>query len=546
MTPPTVPSSANYGVDFAIITALEKEAKAVVSRLENRDTKRFEDRNIRTYHCGTIPIQEAGRSYRVVVVLLPSMGEISAANAVTDTIADWNPRFVLMVGIAGGFAQDDLDLGDVVVADQVVGYDYGKVVKGGIKPRDRVYPASALLLERVRNFWDEAWVRQVNTPRPGNAHRDASKLFVGPIASGNKVIASAKFREQLLKRWSKLIAVEMEAEGVYAAVFDRPQIRGTLVIRGISDMADERKGDAWQVYAANAAAAFAVEFLKSGPVEPLPAQAAAPGPPVVPEDDLLLVQRQLANARDNLRLIQERKAEFVFSTDVPLQLVKEERRWLDEIAELERRLALSTVARPSGGPPPGMRSAAPGARGQGPGAGQPGGGAQDSRGDEVSSAGRGGGGEVGGGGGMPHPTVFISYSHKDEEWKDRLVTHLGVLQQQGLLEVWDDRRIGAGEDWQPEIEKAIAAARVAILLISANFLTSKFILGEEVPRLLERRSKEGLRVFPVIVKPCAWQQVKWLARMQARPKDGKPLSGGSDYQIDADLAAIAAEVHRLL
>jgi tetratricopeptide (TPR) repeat protein len=143
---------------------------------------------------------------------------------------------------------------------------------------------------------------------------------------------------------------------------------------------------------------------------------------------------------------------------------------------------------------------------------------------------------------MTQPTVFISYSHKDEGWKDRLATHLGVLQSQNLLDVWDDRRIETGTDWYPEIEAAMAAAGVAVLLISANFLTSKFILGEEVPRLLERRSKEGLRIFPIIVKPCAWQQVKWLARIQARPRDGRPLSGGSDYQIDADLAAIAEEI----
>jgi len=53
---------------------------------------------------------------------------------------------------------------------------------------------------------------------------------------------------------------------------------------------------------------------------------------------------------------------------------------------------------------------------------------------------------------MSNPTVFISYSHKDEEWKDRLVSHLGVLQQEGLLDIWEDRRIAAGDDWYDEIE----------------------------------------------------------------------------------------------
>jgi len=260
---------ARHEVDFAIITALEIEAKAVVSRLKDRTVKRFEDKDIRTYHCGTVPIPGTDQRYRVVVITLPSMGTISAANAVTDTIVHWNPRYVLMVGIAGGIPQDDLDLGDVVVAEQVVGYDYGKITDKGIKPRDRVYPASALLLDRVRNFWDDSWAEQVGVNRPVNAKRPRSKLFVGPVASGDKVIASIEFREQLLTHWPKLIAVEMESEGVFAAAFDRPQIPATLVIRGICDMADERKSDEWQEYAANAAAAFVVSFLKSVPVEPL-------------------------------------------------------------------------------------------------------------------------------------------------------------------------------------------------------------------------------------------------------------------------------------
>ncbi|MBM3235730.1 toll/interleukin-1 receptor domain-containing protein [Candidatus Poribacteria bacterium] len=147
---------------------------------------------------------------------------------------------------------------------------------------------------------------------------------------------------------------------------------------------------------------------------------------------------------------------------------------------------------------------------------------------------------------MSKPTVFISYSHKDEDWKDRLVTQLGVLKEEGILDLWDDRRIEAGEDWYQKIQEAMNAASVAILMVSANFLTSKFILNEEVPRLLERREKEGMRVFPVIVKPCAWKRVKWLARMQLRPKDGNPLSAGDEHQIDVDLAAIAEEVAAII
>ena len=142
--------------------------------------------------------------------------------------------------------------------------------------------------------------------------------------------------------------------------------------------------------------------------------------------------------------------------------------------------------------------------------------------------------------------IFISYSHKDNAWKDRLVTHLQVLQTQELLSIWHDSQIRAGGEWYQEIETALNEAGAAILLVSANFLTSDFILQEEVPRLLERRAKEGTKIFPLIVTPCAWEEVAWLGKFQVRPQEGRPLSGGTDHQIDADLTAFVKEVTRIL
>ena len=73
--------------DFVIITALEKEAKAIVKRLEGQRVIRFEKRDIRTYRCGTVQVQGATGVYRVVVLLLPQMGNVEAANAVTDAMS---------------------------------------------------------------------------------------------------------------------------------------------------------------------------------------------------------------------------------------------------------------------------------------------------------------------------------------------------------------------------------------------------------------------------------------------------------------------------
>lgn len=141
--------------------------------------------------------------------------------------------------------------------------------------------------------------------------------------------------------------------------------------------------------------------------------------------------------------------------------------------------------------------------------------------------------------------VFISYSHEDEKWKDRVVKQLGVLAHEGKLEVWDDRRIAGGDDWFPEIEEAIRICDVALLLISAAFLTSKFILGKEIPPILERRVKAGVRVIPVILSPCAWTHVSWLKGIQARPIDGKALSSMTRNKAELALSALAEEVLQL-
>jgi hypothetical protein len=143
------------------------------------------------------------------------------------------------------------------------------------------------------------------------------------------------------------------------------------------------------------------------------------------------------------------------------------------------------------------------------------------------------------------PKVFISYSHRNEDWKKRLVKQLRVLAGCGL-EVWNDRDIAAGDDWLPAIEGVLGQCDCALLLISADFLTSAFILRQEVPALLERRRQQGVRVIPVIVEPCPWDRIPWLEPIQARPTDGKPLALMEKPQAEAALAALAGEVHDLL
>ena len=143
---------------------------------------------------------------------------------------------------------------------------------------------------------------------------------------------------------------------------------------------------------------------------------------------------------------------------------------------------------------------------------------------------------------MVQPAVFVSYSHKDEAWKDRLVSHLRVLEYEGALDVWDDRRIAGGDDWRQEIETALRKATVAVLIVSKDFLTSRFIREQELTTILAGRKEGRLKVIPLIAEPCAWQQVGVLRGIQARPRDGHALSAAASHEVDAHLAALAVEI----
>jgi TIR domain len=119
--------------------------------------------------------------------------------------------------------------------------------------------------------------------------------------------------------------------------------------------------------------------------------------------------------------------------------------------------------------------------------------------------------------------VFISYSHKDTKYLERLHTHLAMYERNGLVDIWDDKKIAVGADWREEIKKALEETKVAVLLVSADFLASKFIAENELPPLLDAARAGGAKIFSVILRPCAFEDTP-LYRYQAVNSPSNPLS----------------------
>lgn len=99
--------------------------------------------------------------------------------------------------------------------------------------------------------------------------------------------------------------------------------------------------------------------------------------------------------------------------------------------------------------------------------------------------------------------IFISYSHKDKTWLDRLQVHMKALGNIGIsVNYWDDTQIKAGDISLQQIADNLNTASIAILLVSTDFLASDFVMNQEVPKLLENAQQRGVRIIPFIIAPC--------------------------------------------
>jgi hypothetical protein len=139
------------------------------------------------------------------------------------------------------------------------------------------------------------------------------------------------------------------------------------------------------------------------------------------------------------------------------------------------------------------------------------------------------------------PRIFLSYAHEDRHEKDALMAQLAPLERQSLISTWSDEKIGPGEEWLKAIDRALDSAAVGVLLVSASFLDSDFILSKEVPKLLARHANDT-ELYPIIIKPCAWRAIDWLKRLQVRPLDGEPVWRDNGRYAERDLAEIALEL----
>jgi tetratricopeptide (TPR) repeat protein len=142
--------------------------------------------------------------------------------------------------------------------------------------------------------------------------------------------------------------------------------------------------------------------------------------------------------------------------------------------------------------------------------------------------------------------LFISYSHRDDAWRRKLDVHLSQLRRERVFDIWHDRCLVAGERWETAIDERLADADVVLLLVSADFLDSRYAYGVEMTQAFEQSKQGRTRVVPVILHDCEWNSPDSpLGKLQALPRNGVAISSMPARKVPTALTQVAQGLRKL-
>ena len=233
-------------VDVVILTVLPEEYGRICYQISDLGSPSDigSAPNLYAWQFGNVFCSEFNGSYKVAVGMIGRAGTTESALAAREAVQLLGPRYIFFSGIAGGLPDPkEIDahpkLGDVVIADVIYGYEYGKMDKK-FKPRaNSTYRTDQALLNGARAYAiSDGWRKRIKVASPAECIPEVVRV---EIASGDKVIdnPSSQFFKQVLKAWPKLKVVEMEGAGVASAIEQAQSLGNTvgfMMIRGISDL----------------------------------------------------------------------------------------------------------------------------------------------------------------------------------------------------------------------------------------------------------------------------------------------------------------------
>lgn len=246
--------------DIGIVVALKSPELDAVLDLPWSWSPAESDGDPTNYYSGQFKRLD-GTFGRAILARTGQMGMPAATALTTKLGMTFRPRCIAMVGICAG-NKDETTLGDVVAANPTWDYGSGKYVTRDEEEVFEPAPYPLALSTRVRGILEpfegeSDALTALRSEFKGAAPSNVPRLHMGPFASGAAVIARAAMVEEVLSQHRKLLAIDMEAYGVATAANELPlPVRDFLVLKGVSDYADEDKGESQRAYAAYMSARF--------------------------------------------------------------------------------------------------------------------------------------------------------------------------------------------------------------------------------------------------------------------------------------------------
>jgi len=139
--------------------------------------------------------------------------------------------------------------------------------------------------------------------------------------------------------------------------------------------------------------------------------------------------------------------------------------------------------------------------------------------------------------------IFISYAHADEDLKKELDKYLKVLKRSSRVQVWHDRELIGGQEWNETIMSELDKANIILLLVSVDFNASDFIYDKELASAMKRHEEGTAHVVPIILRRCDWSGMPY-AKLQALPRNATPVT---EYpNRDSAFTEIAVGIEKLV
>lgn len=260
--------------DIAIITALSKPELEAILKLGTKrwDTFQIENEIIHFYKT---EFDREGKKRTIVAACTDQMGMVSSTYLATKILMYFQPKYVIMAGIAAGIKDRNLGFGDILIAEQSWDYGSGKMADNPnntntlvddvvFLPDLRPIPLSSELKAKIQSFIlnDTKILDEIQNNWPGESPTTKLSAHLGPIASGSYVIATDTTLNSIKDQQRKLLGIEMEGYGVYyAAERSSDPVSHAILIKSVTDYGDGEKNDKFQKYAAYTSANFIYEFI---------------------------------------------------------------------------------------------------------------------------------------------------------------------------------------------------------------------------------------------------------------------------------------------